>query len=484
MNATAPRLLRSFTTLASGELMVRGLALVATVHLGRALGVEGFGVIGFAGAVLLFAIRLADLGVELIATREVAVTKTCSPGQLVEAILGLRLAGTALAALLLLIAATLLPVTPPVRIILILSGLALLPLALNVRWFFIGIESPRIVVWATTAGQAAFLAGVWALVTTPSDLIRVPLLQAGGELVTTALLMMAARRRIGSFRPRLDLPAWRAILPMSLPTLGADLARAVVYSFDVVLIGLLLSEAMVGRYVAAARLLMLALTFGRVYYLALLPPLTRSMRGGADEAVSVVSSTARFALLAAMPITTAGIVLATPVLRTLFGPPYVEATLALQLLMPSAVLVIVSGAFRHALQASDRSRLDAGHVAVGAVLNVALNLLLVPSLHLAGAALATTIAEGVLLTLNWRAVTRLIGPPALTRPLLVALAGAVIMGGVLVALRDAPLFVSLPIGCVSYAAIVLSLDWALARQIYQLFLRPIWLGNLSPRMRG
>lgn len=474
------RILRGFLTMAGGEVAARLLGLLVMVRLGRVLGVEGFGALGFAAAIVLYFLLLSDFGLELFGTRETALLGERERKALVEAILGLRLLAAVAALVLLLPVAVLLPLTAKTQTVVMLSGLSLIPIAMTLRWLFIGLEHPGVVAWATTAGQSTFLAGTFAFVAGPDDLWRVPLLQAGGELVTVIILLGAARRRLGSFRPRLDLAAWRTMLPQSLPILGADAARTAVYSFDVVLLGLLLHEAVVGRYVAATRLLLLVVTFGRFYYLAVLPALTRALRAeGGDGGAFVLHLTARGATLLTAPIMAGGIVLATPLLSSLFGPDYASAAPIFQILAPTVMLVIVGGACRHALLASGRQGLDARNVVAGAVLNVVLNLVLIPTLQAVGAAIATTIAEAAVLFWNRQAVARAVAPLRLGPTLKVAFGAAAVMVLALMPLRAAPLFVSLPVGAVAYVLALVLLDRRLLGQVRQLVVPPLPAGDVA-----
>nr|MBA3416106.1 flippase [Chloroflexia bacterium] len=478
MSSVPRRIAGSFLAMAGGEMAARLLTLLATVRLARVLGLDAFGALAFAAAVVLYFLLLSDFGLDLFGTREVAVLGEGERKALVEVVLGLRLMAATVAPLVLVPLALVLPVSGETKALVALSGLSLLPLAVTLRWLFIGLERPGVVAWATIAGQAAFLLGTVLLVTDPGDVWRVPAVQAGGELLTAVILLVAARRRLGPFRPRLDLAAWRRILPQSLPTLGADVARTAVYTFDVVLLGLLLSEAVVGRYAAATRLLLLVIVFGRVYYLAVLPALTRALRGGNGPAgVATLHLVARGATLATAPMMAGGIVLAAPILGGLFGPDYAAAAPVFQILAPTVMLVVVGGACRHALLVLGRQRVDARNVAAGAALNIALNLVLIPTLHAAGAALATTIAEGAVLFWNRRAVMAAVAPLGLGPTLRSALGAAAVMAATLIPLRESPLVVSLPVGAAVYALALLVLDRQLPGQLRDMLAAPMPVGR-------
>src|SRR5205823_4644438 len=205
---------------------------------------------------------------------------------------------------------------------------------------FLGLERPGILAVASAIGQFVVFGAVLIFVRGRADLFRVPVIQAGGELVTAAVLVVAARGVVGRFRPRARLGEWRAILAQSLPIAVADVTRTVVFSFDVLLIGLLLGEAAVGRYVAAYRLLLLVLTLGGFYYTALMPSLTRAFGSGRPgDAAAILRLAARGATLLTAPVAVGGVVLATPLLTALYGADYAAAAPAFRVLAPTVVLV-------------------------------------------------------------------------------------------------------------------------------------------------
>src|SRR5262245_18457247 len=69
-----PRLthLRGFTLLVSSQALDRAVTYVDITYLARVLGVEMFGVVGFAAAVASYALETVDSGLDLIAMREIA----------------------------------------------------------------------------------------------------------------------------------------------------------------------------------------------------------------------------------------------------------------------------------------------------------------------------------------------------------------------------------------------------------------------------
>src|SRR5206468_7429196 len=85
---------------------------------------------------------------------------------------------------------------------------------------------------------------------------------------------------------------------------------------------------------------------------------------------------------------------------------YVPAARALQLLLVSLFFIALHGPSRNVFLGYDRLGLESGIMAVAVVVNVALNIALIPRYGLNGAALATATADGVILLLSMVAIAR------------------------------------------------------------------------------
>jgi O-antigen/teichoic acid export membrane protein len=111
----------------------------------------------------------------------------------------------------------------------------------------------------------------------------------------------------------------------------------------------------------------------------------------------------------------------------------------------------VHGTTRNLFLAYNRLGLETGIMAVGVVINVALNLFLIPRFGLNGAAFATAAAEAMVLSGCLVAADRLGVRPSL-KPLMIPLSAGGMMAIALVAVGpDKPAILSISIGALVYA---------------------------------
>ncbi len=70
--------------LAVGELLTRGVSLLAFAHLARTLGADGFGKLEFVLAWLMFGMVMVEWGSQTIGARDVALDEDAAPGLLAK----------------------------------------------------------------------------------------------------------------------------------------------------------------------------------------------------------------------------------------------------------------------------------------------------------------------------------------------------------------------------------------------------------------
>jgi len=440
------RVLGSIIALGSGELLTRIVGFIGTLYLARRLGPEGFGIVAFAGALSVYIFlpvvsSLNSLGAREVARRPLEAPAIALGGSLLRLALGL------FALAIIGGIACVLPKPATVKLVLVLTGLSFFSLALDTSWVLKGLERNRLAGFGQVVGQVLYVGAMLAVVQTPADVVWVPLTQFGGELGAAVLLAFFTfpRRRV-KLRLRED---WRSAKTAGFLIL-TRLLRTLLFTFDLLLLGFLLGERDVGLYAVPYRFCFLLVAVAAVIHISYLPAFTRACAGGRRELADLAGRSAQLSSAIGAPIVIGGIVLAAPLLETFFGPEYLEAATAFQLLLLSIGFYFTYGVIANILLATDRLKLETRIMAVAAALNLGLNVILIPRYRLVGAAAATVVSEGLIVTLGLLTVYRL-GVRLDFRPALRPLALAGLMGAVLFLLGpDAPLALSVPGGAAIY----------------------------------
>ena len=362
------------------------------MYLARVLSVSGFGVLEFAAAVLTYFLLLADSGLELLGTREAA--KTQDIRSLASRLVPLRvlLASGAFGLLLLL-----LPLFPngDGRLVLLLFSGTLFAQSVSLKWVFLGREQMERVAWGLVIAQVLFAGAVFALVRSPEGLLLVPVFRFASELGAAIYFAYCFHRTQGGIRFPLTLRGTREVMRPAI-AIGVNQAMGLLnFNFDSVLLGFLRGATVVGWYSAAYKPVTIALALPMTYFSGLFPALSRTYAEDRKAFAELVGRSLQICFTFVVPLVVGATLLAEPVIHLLYGVAYDRSVLPFQILIWSAVLVIVRNTYAHSLTATGHQNLDLRCGITSAACNVALNILLIPRFGMVGAASATVTADVV-----------------------------------------------------------------------------------------
>jgi O-antigen/teichoic acid export membrane protein len=434
--------------LSAGDVLSRVIAFAGTAYLTRQLGPSGFGIIGFAMALASYLGLVATGGSNSMATREVA-RRPHNAATIAASVILVRLVFALLAMSAMAIIAWLIDKSFITKLVIALSGLSFLNLAIDTSWAYKGLERNRPIAVSMILGQTLFVSLVFVFVRRPDDVVSVPVAQFLGEFIGVSLLAVLILR---AGPVNWNFSEGLRVLRSSRNLLATKILRALIFNFDVLLLGFLLGEKHVGLYVAPYRFCFVLLAIAVAIHASYLPAFVRAASKGPDTLAEITNRALAFSAAVGAPLVLGGMVVARPLLRALFGPDYVDGTTAFRLLILSIGLIFLHGHFSNVLLALDRTSIELRIIAAATAANIVLNFLLIPVWGITGAAASTVTAEGLILLLVLLVVRSKGGhfhAGAVCRPILAAM----VMGAVLFGLRlNTELALSVALGSVVYAA--------------------------------
>jgi len=388
---------------ASGSLVIKGtqagLMFLSSILLARFLGPAGYGTYAYAMAIVQILAIAAALGLPQIVVRNVAAYQALQKWALLRGLLrfavravlaaslglaliagivGWRVAGSALFATL-SVALVLLPIQ---------SLLPLIMAALQGLRHILTAQIPSMIV------QPGLFLGLAVL----GYMLLGPRFHAPWAMAGVALMIgvVALRKRlpqpVKESVPASDARAW---IKSALPLLFAGQMAIVNQRTDIVLLGALKGAEAVGIYRPACSVVSLV-GFGLSAVNMALAPAIASLHAKGEMArlQRVITTSARAATAFAVPVT-AGLIFGGRWILLLFGREYTRGATALVILSLGQFANAVAGSVGLILTMTGHERDAAMGLAVAAVINVVLNLLLIPGLGIEGAAAATATSLAV-----------------------------------------------------------------------------------------
>lgn len=276
-------------------------------------------------------------------------------------------------------------------------------------------------------------------------------------LTTVAAVQVGAVRRLASLTYAGSRQRWRPLLALALPLAVGGLLVTVYYRIDSVLVFRIAGARESGVYGAAYRFLDVLTFFPAAVVSALLPVFAATYADDPARTRSLVQRAFDMMVALGAPAVAVTLVLSPQIIRLLFGAGYERSAQVLPILMVG-FLAICLGTLGGYLAPVVGLRWKIAAIAgVCVVVNVAMNLLLIPAHGAVGAAWATSATEGLsallLLGLALRAMA--LAPSVLKA--LRAVAAAAVMAAALVATERLGLIPALLAGATVYAAALAAL---------------------------
>jgi O-antigen/teichoic acid export membrane protein len=407
-------ILRNWTALAGSQVVSSLIAMVLMVVVSRTLGDAEFGRFYLALTLTMVVGVAVDFGTSQVVTREIARDPARTRPYLGRAALVVAVLGIGLYAAL-IGAVRILGLAPEVRTLVAILGVLMVAEGLAQVLGAVFQAHERMVLPALTRVGANALT---LAIATPlllrgygATTVAVVIVVAAGARV--AIQAVAVRRLAGFGLPPTRAPSWRGLLRAGFPFLAAQGLGLFVARANVLVLGLVASDAAIGWYAAASRV-MEALNFiPLVLTMAAFPVLSRLWVGARDEFDRTVRRTLELVLLVAVPVGVMVLVLAPDVVGFLFTlQSYAPAVPVLRIQAISLSLIFVDFLLVCVLMASGRERTWLGIVGAACVLDPLLCWLLIPVAEAqfanaaVGAALATLVTEVFILGSALRVLPR------------------------------------------------------------------------------
>jgi O-antigen/teichoic acid export membrane protein len=477
------RALKNTAARAAGELLGKLSSLVLLVVLARSVGPSDVGVYVFAMAFAALITVPVTLGFDPYLVREVARDH----GALDRLFFNVLALKTAMAVPVLAVGFVALDVmgyddVTRVTTYVITLGILTEALVKTLESAFTAHERSDLLALSLAAGRiAAAVLGVLALATR-HGVVAVAACYVAGAALYLVLALALFGAKIGLPRPSVMPRRWRALISESMPFAVQDVANAVLFRLDAVLLSLLGSAAAVGRYGACYRLMESTMFVSSALLSAFSAMYVYLGAHTRPTVATVFQSSLKLAFALLLPVAVIVELRAETLVQLLFGAKFAGAEDVLRLLAPVIVLLGIWALAVTLVLSRTRPgavvRLSVGMVA----LNAAGNLALIPAYADVGAAAAMLVTEVIFATLVVRRAVGAVGGIGWLATLAGPAAGASAMALPLIAVDGAPVL-SGALALVVYAVTLACVERVVAPRDARFVLSMLSRRAPAPRLR-
>lgn len=461
-----PRIVKNFLSLSLAEVVSKVLSAALSIYVARYLGVEVFGQLAFATALTAYFTLFADFGLTTLGVREIAKNRG-GTGYLAMNILVLQLGLVFLLLILLGFLLFFMPLSDNLKILTFLFGLSMLPGALSLSYIFQAHERMEITALVRVLTQLITVVFSFLLIYLWRDVLVLPLTQLLGGLVGAAFIFYLLKRYIALSLTGFDWERVKILFKQALPFVGSALAVTIYYNIDSVILQLIKGSEVVGYYNASYKIVLLLVGFAVYFQAAVYPTLVNLLKYNVEKAQYLLRALSKLLIFASLPVAIGGTVLAQRIIELVYGVNYGQSILPFQILIWSVFTIYVNVSFGVTLLAGGREKQYLKCVGTGAILNLLLNVLLIPKFSLIGAAVATIITEVYVLAAIYYYAHAVLNIP-LFEDLYRALLAASLMGFFVAVLNLNTVFL-IVLGAVLYLAILLTFNFVSKRDLQLVF---------------
>ncbi len=332
----------------------------------------------------------------------------------------------------------------------------------------------QVVFWGL--GTLALLTG-WGFV----GLLLASLVSVGClALLEGWVVLRQLRLRELTLAPRRWGELVRAGLPFGISSMSFSLQGR----FDTALMSIVLTDTIVGWYNVPLQLVHMSMLLAQSVCTAMFPSLTRAYSEDPQSIVGIVHRALKYLLMISLPIAVGTTIIAEPLTILLYTDEFLPSAPLLRILIWTVPLLFLAELMGALIMALKQEKAGARINIVNALISVALNLALVPTVGAMGAALATLSGRGIRVAQYWR----LLGSELLVgkqgRELLRVVLAAGAMGAVLFLLRQQHLLLLIGVGALLYCAFLFAFRAIEPQELGHLLGLLLKRGSRSPAAAG
>lgn len=387
------RILKNIFSLSIAEISSKGLAFLYTIYLIRTIGPEGNGILNFAKSIVQYFLIVVALGFDQVGIREIAKNKNLISNY-VNDIISIRLILASISYILLIITVKILIFTKPElyynQHIIYIYGLTLFANAIMLNWVFQGIEKMEIIAIRSVVIYVLNFLGIILLVKSNEDITIAILVITFSIIITSVWMLIYYYKFYGKIKLHFDFNRFILLTKQAL-SIGLIFLIAILYNnIDITMLGILRNDFETGLYSAAHQVIVFAILPSFILQGAFFPQFAN--RETFVERNIIISKYAKMLAFFGFLISGLLFVLSDDA-KLFFGNKYIGTELVLKLLSFTILIQFIISIYFSPLIAWKQERKVIVANISGLVINLILNLILIPIINIYGAAIATILCE-------------------------------------------------------------------------------------------
>lgn len=432
------------------------LGFIWTMIMARYLGVEQYGIFGFAVSLTGILCILFDFGIGIHSVRHIATDYDSAPKYLGNAIplKGLFSIFGFIVILIVLIIMKCDELTITVTLLITIEQI-LKKFVELMNATFQAFEEGKFQGISNTLLNVITFIFILIAVYTDLGIYGISIGYILANMLTLIYCYHVLTKHLTKPKYELDKEFCKRITLAAIPFAATAILTSIYYSIDMVMLTNMVGNYATGIYNATYKLIGVLTLFYGIYSAVIFPVMSKFYKNDEKLLLILYEKSIKYLMLIIIPIAIATMIYSRDIIQLIYGPGYEPSSSVLSILIWTVCLIFISGAGNILLNASYKEVTVTKIYAIAALFNVVLNLILIPYLSYNGAAITTVLSDVLIVIIQSYVIYKIGHRPnkKLYSDLVKIILGSIILGIALYFL-NLNMWIALPVGIVIYFATV------------------------------
>ncbi len=377
--------------------------IITFPYVSRVLLVKGIGIYNFSSSIVSYFLLIAGLGISTYAVREGAKLREnrSKITQFASQVFTINVWSTVLAYLLLFICLIIFSKLHSYLSCILIFSLQIFFTTLGTEWIYQIYEDYSYITIRSIVFQILSLILLFIFVRSPQDYLKYTAITVFSTVGSNVLNFIHARQYchihlVWRFN-------WKVHLGPIIILFFANVANMIYVNSDITLLGLMKNNYVVGIYSVSSKVYQIVKTLISAILIVTVPRLAMLFgKHRIKEYENILSKLSNVLVLLALPASTGLFMLAREIVLIISGPKYLRSINSLQILCFAYIFSILAWILSDCvLIPAKREKYVLRSMSASAILNIVLNIILIPFWNENAAAFSTVLAEMCMLIVNY-----------------------------------------------------------------------------------
>lgn len=468
------RITKNIAITGLSQLTISILGFIYVISIARYLGESEFGKYNFALYYATFFVIIADPGISNFIIREIARNKELTNEYVTNASLIQSL--TSLIAFGIIAASiNFMHYPQSTKSIVYLFGIytILTSFSSTFRSVYQAFEQMQFTAAVDVIKQLILITGAFVVMYSKVGLLELAYCYVLTGIIDI-LLNVIFLKKVESIKPKLNLSLWKPMIIKAFPFGLNSFFAVLFFKIDTFMLSVIKGDIEVGVYSAAyTPLLSLSTVTSYMITSAIYPVMSKNFISHKNLLELITVSTVRYIIIIGLPISVGCLTLADRFINLFYAGKYSASVVVFQILALFIPLRLISGVTGTLLTSMDKQNIRTFSVAICAIINIALNIIMIPKLGSIGAATSTVVSELCLYTMFLVFIHKYYKHLKINQYFIKPLVASLLMGFFITTIPKLNLYLLITISAILYSIILLFLgtfskeDRSLFKQIFK-----------------